>query len=82
MNYLEFLQGFRELVGKHPSWDKLSQRNKTAVMKMASLIWRVFAGKPNYWGIWFDIEHSAKKTKEGLQDELTSPSPLSSWQNK
>lgn len=69
MNYLEFLQGFRALVEKHPSWDKLSQRNKTAVMKMAQLIWRVFAGQPNYWGVWYDIEVCAKKTKEESQDE-------------
>jgi hypothetical protein len=69
MNYLEFLQEFRALVEKHPKWNSLSQTSKTAIMKMAMLIWRVFAGQPNYWGVWFDIEVTARKTKEKLQDE-------------
>ena len=69
MNYLEFLHGFRDLVGQLPNWDKMSEGRKKMVMKIAQLMWRIMTGKLNYWGVWFDMEQTAKEIKEEIQEE-------------
>lgn len=69
MNYLEFLQGFRVLVEQLPNWDKMSEGQKKMVMKIAQLVWRIMTGKLNYWGVWYDLEDSARTTKEEIQEE-------------
>lgn len=69
MNYLDFLQKYRGLVEQCPNWDKMNDRQKKLVMKVAHLMWRIMTGKLNYWGVWYDLEQTAKEAKEKIQEE-------------